>query len=210
MKGGEANGITDEVARFQTDLRRLALQIVDTVLQRELDARQHELAERAQQQARASRHKPAPQPKAERASKVKAPRKPKRPAVRQLALDLSTAPAPVAPVTPPATAATAATAATTADPRLAGGKRRKWTRDAIIEELARWLVNSNAVDASFVTRHGPPGLAAAARRVFGRFDAALNVASLHVARLYPDGPPPKNVSARASAAQQSSAQSPSA
>ncbi|TMQ15346.1 MAG: hypothetical protein E6J91_13655 [Deltaproteobacteria bacterium] len=30
---------------------------------------------------------------------------------------------------------------------------------------------------------------AAARRVFGRFDAGLNVASLHNGKLYPDGPP---------------------
>jgi hypothetical protein len=46
------------------------------------------------------------------------------------------------------------------------------------------------LDASFLTRHGPPGLVAATRRVFGRFDAAMNVAALHVSKLQPDGPPP--------------------
>jgi hypothetical protein len=69
------------------------------------------------------------------------------------------------------------------------GKRIKWTRDAIIDELARWMVAGTSVDSSFVRRHGPPGLVPAALRIFGRFDAALNVAGLHVAKLYPDGPP---------------------
>jgi hypothetical protein len=65
----------------------------------------------------------------------------------------------------------------------------RWTRETIVEELARWMVNGTALDSSFVQRHGPPGLVSAARRIFGRFDAALNVAGLHVAKLYPDGPP---------------------
>ena len=69
------------------------------------------------------------------------------------------------------------------------GKRVRWTREAIINELASWMLSGTAIDASFVKRHGPPGLVPAALRVFGRFDAALNVAGLHVARLYPAGPP---------------------
>jgi hypothetical protein len=69
-----------------------------------------------------------------------------------------------------------------------GRKRMRWTRDAIITELASWMTNGSMVDASFMKRHGPPGLVAAALREFGRFDAALNVASLQVARLYSDGP----------------------
>jgi hypothetical protein len=51
------------------------------------------------------------------------------------------------------------------------------------------LVGGTTIDAAFVTRHGPAGLVAAARKVFGRFDAALNVASLHVSKMYPDGAP---------------------
>ena len=64
-----------------------------------------------------------------------------------------------------------------------------WTRESIVNELANWMLSGTAIDATFVTRHGPPGLVAATRRVFGRFDAALNVAALHVSKLYPDGPP---------------------
>jgi hypothetical protein len=69
------------------------------------------------------------------------------------------------------------------------GRKRAWTRDKIVSELATWLVSGTTIDAAFVTRHGPPGLVAATRRVFGRFDAALNVASLHVSKMYPDGAP---------------------
>jgi len=71
----------------------------------------------------------------------------------------------------------------------ATGKRVRWTREAIIDELARWMASGTMIDASFVRRHGPKGLVPATLRIFGRFDAALNVAGLHVAKLYPDGPP---------------------
>ncbi|TMQ15325.1 MAG: hypothetical protein E6J91_13540 [Deltaproteobacteria bacterium] len=72
----------------------------------------------------------------------------------------------------------------------AGDRRRaRWTRNTIITELATWLLSGTAIDAQFMMRHGPRGLVAAARRVFGRFDAGLNVASLHNGKLYPDGPP---------------------
>ena len=67
--------------------------------------------------------------------------------------------------------------------------RTAWTRDAIINELASWMASGTSIDAAFVKRYGPPGLVAATRRVFGRFDAALNVAGLHFSKLYPDGPP---------------------
>ncbi|MEP6864172.1 MAG: hypothetical protein ABJE66_26335 [Deltaproteobacteria bacterium] len=64
--------------------------------------------------------------------------------------------------------------------------KRGWTRDAIINELASFLASGTTIDASFVNRYGPRGLVAATKREFGRFDAALNVASLRVAQLYPD------------------------
>lgn len=67
--------------------------------------------------------------------------------------------------------------------------RIQWTREKLVSELAAWLLGGTAIDAAFMTRHGPKGLVAAARRVFGRFDAALNVAALHNAKLYPEGPP---------------------
>lgn len=70
--------------------------------------------------------------------------------------------------------------------------KRGWTRDAIVSELASWLVSGTSVEASFITRHGPRGLVAAAKKTFGRFDAALNVASLQVSKMYPDGPPSRH------------------
>jgi hypothetical protein len=70
-----------------------------------------------------------------------------------------------------------------------GRKRAAWTRETVVNELASWLLSGTAIDATFVARHGPPGLVAATRRIFGRFEAALNVAALHISKLYPDGPP---------------------
>lgn len=70
----------------------------------------------------------------------------------------------------------------------ASDAKRKWTRESIITELAGWLASGTTIDASFVTRHGPRGLVAASRREFGRFEAALNVAGLRVAQLYPHNP----------------------
>jgi hypothetical protein len=91
------------------------------------------------------------------------------------------------PAESPATTASAQQPSTPAAP--GNRKRVPWTREAIINELATWMLSGTAIDATFVRRYGPPGLVAAARRVFGRFDAALNVAGLHVSKLYPDGPP---------------------
>jgi hypothetical protein len=65
-------------------------------------------------------------------------------------------------------------------------RKKRWTREAIINELAAWLASGTTIDSSFVSRHGPRGLVAATRKEFGRFEAALNVASLQVAKLYPD------------------------
>ncbi len=71
----------------------------------------------------------------------------------------------------------------------------RWTRDSIVSELATWMLSGTVIDAQFMTRHGPKGLVAAIRRVFGRFEAALNVAALHNAKLYPEGPPARGTSA---------------
>lgn len=91
-----------------------------------------------------------------------------------------------APETPAPAAAEGTREGTTS---VKGGKRARWTRETIVDELARWMVAGTSIDASFLKRHGPPGLVSAALRIFGRFDAALNVAGLQVAKLYPDGPP---------------------
>ena len=71
-------------------------------------------------------------------------------------------------------------------------KRRGWTRESVVAELATWLLTGTVIEAAFVTKHGKPGLVAAARRHFGRFDAALNAANVHLARTYPGGPPTAN------------------
>jgi hypothetical protein len=150
--------LTEEVARFQADVRRLALAAAQAIVQQELDRRR---AKRPAGRPAAPRTRAAPAP-----APAAPPSKPAPPA-----------PSPAEPA-----AAPAATAAPT-------GKRGKWTRETIINELATWMLSGTAIDAAFVTRHGPPGLVAAARRVFGRFEAALNVAGLRVSELYPDGPP---------------------
>lgn len=183
--------ISDALTGFQTELQRLALQIVEDVMRRE--------AERHQARS-ATKRKPG-RPAKEPAKEQPASRKRRgRPSKAQQQLDLLAA-MEAAPAESSASS-TSGAAAPSAEPQQAqsavfSGKRRQWTRESITEELANWLVSGNSTDASFVTRHGPPGLAAAARRVFGRFDAALNVAGLHVAKLYPDGPPPKRGAAAA-------------
>lgn len=78
------------------------------------------------------------------------------------------------------------------------GKRIKWTRERVIAELCEWLI-SGIVEPAFLRRHGKPGLVTAATRIFGRFDSALNVANLYLAKQYPDGPPAKRTAAPARA-----------
>ncbi|HMG20460.1 MAG TPA: hypothetical protein VK607_04055 [Kofleriaceae bacterium] len=149
--------LTGEVARFQAEIRRLALAAAREIVQQELDRRLARLAAGARRRTVLApeptkpRELPAPEPVA---ATEAGPREP--------------APAP---------------------PSADGRKRVAWTREAIIQELASWMASGTAIDAAFVARHGPRGLVAATRRIFGRFDAALNVAGLHFAKLYPDGPP---------------------
>lgn len=168
MSGGGTQVLGEALERFEFELRQFAWQLARVVLEKELARRQKARPAKAPRRARAvARRKPAPAPKRRRA---KAPQ-----------LELRLAPAAAPALAPAPSAAPVAAAAT--------GKRRKWTRESVIEELATWMVNGTALDAQFLTRHGPAGLVAAARRIFGRFDAALNVAGLHFAKLYPDGPP---------------------
>ena len=172
------SALTDEVARFQAEVQRLAFAAAHAIVRQELDRKLAKL-------------------------------KPARPRVRKPRSDAAAAPIAAAPAgdvlaAAPATAAPATAAPATAAPaaetpreqppdRPAGRKRVAWTREAIINELATWMLSGTAIDATFVTRHGPPGLVAATRRIFGRFDAALNVAGLHVSKLYPDGPPARTI-----------------
>lgn len=148
--------LTDEVARFQAEVRRLALAAVQAIIKEELDRKRAALP--------AARSTP-------RASKA---------AAREQI------PLPLPPPPPPPAQPSAAPSSST------GGKKRvQWTHDSIVSELASWMSSGTAIDAAFLSRHGPPGLVPAARRIFGRFEAALNVAGLHFSKLNPEGPPPR-------------------
>jgi hypothetical protein len=171
--------LTEEVARFQADIRRLALAAVREIVQQELERRLTRLAAGARRRAVLTREPTRP-------AKPAKPAKPRESAAPEVAVAAVTAGgagsgAPTAPDTAPRDAAASAGGN--------GRKRTPWTREAVIEELASWMASGTAIDAAFVARHGPPGLVAATRRIFGRFDAALNVAGLHFSKLYPDGPP---------------------
>jgi len=188
--------LTDEVARFQTEVRRLALDAVREILQQELDRKRAKLpVARPQAKPPATRSRAKP-PAARSRAKPPATRPPEAPDIAAVPAVATAAPEPA-----PASDATLAqtetptetptqTPAPTPTPAPTGSRKRvPWTREAIVHELANWMLSGTAIDATFVARHGPPGLVAATRRIFGRFEAALNVAALHVSKLYPDGPP---------------------
>jgi hypothetical protein len=196
MRPTEARtALAEAVARFQAEAERLAFAAVRAVIEQELAGRR----------ARAAPSRPRKGT-------------PKKRRQRQLTLALAVAPqrqlelslgqpnaVGVAPRAGSRTdagderepagelgAATDSRPATAEQPSsvLTGRRGRvQWTRENIVSELAAWLLGGTVIDAAFMTRHGPKGLVAAARRVFGRFDAALNVAALHNAKLYPEGPP---------------------
>jgi hypothetical protein len=71
--------------------------------------------------------------------------------------------------------------------------RREWSRTRVVTELADWLLQEPTIDAATLKRRGHGALASWALRVFGRFDAALNAANLHLAEKYPEGPPKRGV-----------------
>jgi hypothetical protein len=73
--------------------------------------------------------------------------------------------------------------------------RREWSRTRVVTELADWLLQESTIDAATLKRRGHGALASWALRVFGRFDAALNAANLHLAEKYPDGPPKRGARA---------------
>jgi hypothetical protein len=174
----------EAIERFQADIRRLALGAVRNVLGQEIDRK------RAKQKPARRRARTTTSARAEAAAAAAIPREPPTPPTPSepaAAATTSTPPAEGAspPTTTPPEGGSEATPAAPSD----GRKRGPWTRDSITSELATWMLSGTAIDAAFVTRYGPPGLVAAARRLFGRFDAALNVAGLHISKLYPDGPP---------------------
>ncbi|MCE9576704.1 MAG: hypothetical protein K8W52_26395 [Deltaproteobacteria bacterium] len=83
-----------------------------------------------------------------------------------------------------------------AEPVAAPRGRRPWTRERVIEELARWLIELPGLDAPSLRRRKQGALVDAARREFGRFEAALNASNLALAQKYPDGIPKAHELAR--------------
>lgn len=203
MRPTEARtALAEAVARFQAEAERLALAAVHAVIEQEL----------ARRGARAERSRPRkgrPKKASQRQLTLALAAAPQR--QRQLELSLGQ-PNAVGVVLRAGSRAASdhepeqrsdLDAATDSGPTtaqqpsspVAGRQGRvQWTREKLVSELAAWLLGGTAIDAAFMTRHGPKGLVAAARRVFGRFDAALNVAALHNAKLYPEGPPTRAAS----------------
>lgn len=186
--------MSEAVAQFRAELQRLGLELAQATLRRELAAR---LAD--DKPARRGKRKAAPPPpppakrkkgagKRKRTAQLELPvvRAPR--GARKAARQAEEQPSPKA-EPEVMREETSPVPAAAQGPQPGDGKRKKWTRESVIEELASWMIGKAVLDASYVTRHGPPGLAAAARRIFGRFDAALNVASLHFAKMYPEGRP---------------------
>jgi hypothetical protein len=178
--------LTDEVARFQAEVQSLAFAVVRAVVQQELERKRQDVERKRQEVPRKRQDQGRRQQELD--FKQAAKRTRGRPRV-QKAHAPPPAPPPEAPAPTTAAAPPSEPAAPPAAPATGSRKRVPWTRESIVNELANWMLSGTAIDATFVTRHGPPGLVAATRRVFGRFDAALNVAALHVSKLYPDGPP---------------------
>jgi hypothetical protein len=198
---GNLEPLREELARFTVEVQRLTLAIVRDILRKEVDLLRTTLAQpgsgRGPRGGTIAIQPATPRPRARRTQA--APRMPPAPSLAE-AQDQPVTPERSSPASAPSSAPSSApgsaepqdpsAAAAQAGASPAGGRKRTaWTRDSIIQELASWIVSGTEIDATFVQRHGPPGLVAAARRIFGRFDAALNVAGLHVSKLYPDGPP---------------------
>jgi hypothetical protein len=195
MRRHESRAALDDViARFQAEVQRMALAAARTIIDQELARRRAGL-----EPARPRKGRPAQPTRSQLELRFGQAPQPQLdlPLAPQAAPEVAPAGAPAEPPreAEPADASAAAVAPATVTPaappdRPAGARgRTRWTRDTIISELATWLLSGTAIDAQFMTRHGPKGLVAAIRRVFGRFDAALNLAALHNSRLYPDGPP---------------------
>jgi hypothetical protein len=162
--------LSDRISRFETDLRDAVWELALSVLQKEY-------VRRAAAAPQSRKAKPARRAAARRSRPV-ARAAPRTKAIVEAVVEVAAA-AP-APISDPAESAT---------PAKKG--RPAWTKERVVEELGNWLIQDPVIDAATLTRRNQSALVAAARRLFGRFDAALNAANLHLAELYPDGPPSK-------------------
>jgi len=198
MRRSKQVSLADEIVRFQDQVRRLATaaarEIFRTEFERNLAALRAPTIpgiDRPGATAKPAGTRPSRRKRkagARGAGRRAASSKPTDQLALPFAAAVAAEPAPAqAPASAPAPAESEAQAPAEPAPRPTG--KTRWTRETITSELANWMLSGTTIDAAFVARHGPPGLVAAARRVFGRFEAALNVAALHISKLYPDGPP---------------------
>jgi hypothetical protein len=151
------------IVDFEADLRQVAWQLAQRVIADEYAGRQRVRPPRRRRTVAAAPTAPAPS-----AAPAARPTEP------------AASPAAGPPSLEPIAGATAG-APTDA-------RRARWTRETVIAELCEWLLGG-IVEPAVLRRHGKPGLVTAATRIFGRFDSALNVANLQLAKQYPDGPP---------------------
>ncbi|HEY6175113.1 MAG TPA: hypothetical protein VIX73_11735 [Kofleriaceae bacterium] len=191
--------LADAVEAFQAEIRRLAFATVRAVIEEEI-ARRRPRPDRAHRGKRRSAQPVARQ--LELGFTHLPQRQLELPLARPAAHDPAQHPEPQANTQPeyeragnPDADVAPATATGNQQPggQVGSGGRTRWTRETVISELATWLLSGTAIDAQFMARHGPRGLSTAARRIFGRFDAALNLAALHNAKRYPEGPPERGV-----------------
>jgi hypothetical protein len=189
------SSVRDAIAAFQTEIQRLAFAAVRAVIDEEIARRQARPESARPRKRRPEQHLAR---QLELGFAQAPPRQLELPLARSVTPDPAQHPeAPVktqpeherAGISDAAVAPAAATEEQQPSVPVGGRGRRRWTREAVISELATWLLSGTAIDARFMARHGPRGLVTAARRIFGRFDAALNLAALHNAKLYPEGPP---------------------
>jgi hypothetical protein len=182
------------VAELEVALRRLATDLVREVLQRELAAcRALVSTPRATTPPTATRAIPKRRGRRRRSEPIGAP-----PEADQHAtlpeIDSAPAAAPDAPAMPHPAVEPPVPDASAPTPPMEPSKR-DWSRTRVVTELAQWLLEDPTIDAATLGRRGQGALVSWARRLFGRFDAALNAANLHLAELYPDGPPKRGVRA---------------
>lgn len=170
----------EAIARFEGELRELALTLAREVVAREAARR----AGAVQGKGAPARRRGRPAKEARGSGKRGGKKERRKAAAQQLPLQLPPPPSrPASEVVTEAAAPAPATAAQPAPSAQRSSKRIVWTADSVIDALVPFVKSRMEVDASFVKRHGPKGLVAAAIRFFGRYPAALNRASLHAAKL---------------------------
>lgn len=214
---GDRSAMAELIVAFEAELQQLALAAAREILKQELDRRSRAATSARAAPATAKTRAPAPAPArstpAPRPSVRKrtpapeanqheqltlAPPQPEA-ATEQLTLSLPQSAPAAAPESSAEPRTDEPSAAVVRDPAAVAPEpppmrtkvrgRVSWSREGIIHELASWMSKRTTIDARFLRRYGPRGLVAATRREFGRFEAALNVVNLHMAKQNQSNPP---------------------